>query len=179
MAYLAAGRVPANDCVNDFGNSGEEFVRRGFGLALSTVMAASLALPVAADTQSDPQKIVDDRVAAMKAMAGKVNEAFQLSGTDASEARAKLAAALAIAESIPSRFPKGTADGDPGVTTRALPAIWSDGAGFAQRAAALAAAMKAVDARLAAGDAAGAEAAFGDVRKTCGGCHEPYRGPAK
>jgi len=140
----------------------------GFALATTAVIGAEA-----------PQQIVDGRVAAMKQMGGKVTEAFQLSDTDATASQAKLAEALAIAESIPARFPAGTADGDAGVTTRALPKIWSDAAGFKKAADGLVAAIKATDAKLAAKDAAGAEAAFADVRKACGTCHTDYRGPAK
>jgi cytochrome c556 len=150
-------------------------MKRAAGLVVFGIVLAA-ATGMAADT---PQQIVDQRVAAMKQMGGKVNEAFKLSGTDATAARGKLAEALTVAESIPTRFPAGTADGDPGVTTRALPKIWSDAAGFKKSADSLVAALKAADAKLAANDAAGAEVAFGDVRKTCGTCHEPYRGPAK
>lgn len=150
-------------------------MKRAAGLIVLGFMLAATA-GIAADA---PQQIVDQRVAAMKQMGGKVNEAFQLSGTDASGARAKLAEALAIAEAIPSRFPAGTADGDAGVSTRALPKIWSDAAGFKKASDGLVAAMKAADAKLAAKDAPGAEAAFGDVRKACGTCHNDYRGPAK
>ena len=140
----------------------------GIALAATTVMAADA-----------PQQTVDQRVAAMKQMGGKVNEAFQLSGTDAAGARAKLADAITIAQSIPTRFPAGTFDGDPGVTTRALPKIGSDKEGFQKAADGLVAALKAADAKLAANDTAAVDAAFADVRKACGTCHEPYRGPAK
>ena len=150
-------------------------MNRALRLAVAGIALAATAA-MAADA---PQTIVDQRVAAMKQMGGKVNEAFQLSGTDAAGARAKLAEAITIAQSIPTRFPKGTADGDPGVTTRALPKIWSDTAGFQKAADGLVAAMKATDAKLAANDTAAVDAAFADVRKACGSCHEPFRGPAK
>lgn len=149
-------------------------MKRTFGLVLIGVALAATVV-TAADA---PQDIVDQRIAAMKQMGGKVNEAFQLSGTDATGARAKLAEAIALAEAIPSRFPAGTADGDAGVKTRALPKIWSDGAGFKAAADGLVSALKAVDAKLAAKDP-GVEAAFNDARKACGTCHETYRGPNK
>jgi len=153
-------------------------MRRTGGLAIlgAVLLAAGVAT---GDTVSEAQKSVDQRVAAMKEMGGKINEAFQLSGANTADARTKLAAALAIAQSIPSRFPAGTADGDAGVTTRALPKIWSDHAGFQKAADGLAAALKAADAKLAANDSAGADAAFTDVRKACATCHESYRGKAK
>ena len=149
-------------------------MKRTFGLVFFGVALAATVV-TAADA---PQDIVDQRVAAMKQMGGKVNEAFQLSGTDATASRAKLAEAIALAEAIPSRFPAGTADGDPGVKTRALPKIWSDSAGFKTAADGLVSALKAVDAKLAAKDPA-VEAAFNDARKACGTCHETYRGPNK
>jgi len=144
------------------------------------LVVVGLALTASAGIAADaPQTVVEQRVAAMKQMGGKLNEAFQLSGTDAAAARAKLAEAIPIAQSIPTRFPDGTFDGDPGVSTRAQPKIKSDRAGFQKAADGLVAALKAADAKLAANDAAGIDAAFADVRKACGSCHEPFRGPAK
>ena len=71
---------------------------------------AGIALAATAAMAADaPQTIVDQRVAAMKQMGGKVNEAFQLSGTDAAGARAKLAEAITIAQSIPTRFRRQSA----------------------------------------------------------------------
>ena len=153
-------------------------MKRLFGLAIlgAALMTAGSAF---ADVEGKRQATVDERVAAMKEMGGKVNEAFQLSGTSAAEARTKLAAAMAIAQTITGRFPAGTADGDPGVTTRALPKIWSDQTGFKTAADGLLAALQAADAKLAANDSAGSDAAFADVRKACGACHQDYRGPAK
>jgi cytochrome c556 len=150
-------------------------MKRTISLVVLGFALTATAVP-AADT---PQQIVDARVAAMKQMGGKVNEAFQLSGTDAAGARAKLAEAIALAEAIPSRFPKGTADGDPDVKTRALPKIWSDSAGFQKAADGLVAALKDVDAKLAKDPGSELEAAFAGARKACGSCHDTYRGPNK
>lgn len=151
-------------------------MKRTIGLvALGFALTATAV--IADDAASDKQQIVDQRVAAMKQMGGKVNEAFQLSGTDAAGARAKLAEAITLAQAIPSRFPAGTADGDPDVKTRALPKIWSDSAGFQKAADGLVAALQAVDAKLAAN--ADTKTAFDDARKACGSCHETYRGPNK
>jgi cytochrome c556 len=145
------------------------------------VLVAALALAGGAygDTAEGPQQAVDKRVATMRQMAGKLNEAYQLSATNASEARAKLADASAIAQSIPSLFPPGTADGDPGVSTRALGKIWTDADGFKAAAQGLVTAIKGIDAKLAANDIAAVEGAFAEMRKACGTCHTDYRGPAK
>jgi hypothetical protein len=67
-----------------------------------------------------PQDIATAREATMKQLAGHVKAAFD-PATSAADAKARLAGAIKIAESIPSLFPKGTGIGDMGVTdTRAL-----------------------------------------------------------
>ncbi|MEQ1752548.1 MAG: cytochrome c [Micropepsaceae bacterium] len=141
------------------------------GLVLGFVLIAGTAW--AAGTMS-PQQIVDDRVAGMKSLVGNVKGAHD--ATDPAVAKDHLAKAIAFAESIPSKFPKGTGVGDAGVTkSRALQDIWSKPADFKAAADALAKALK--GASDAVGDATKFEAAFGDVKKSCGGCHTPFRGP--
>lgn len=140
------------------------------GAALVIAACAGAAI---ADTKS-PQQVVDDRVAGMKGMGGNLQAASK--AATPADAQAKLAAALAFAEKIPSLFPKGTGVGDPGVTkTRALQTIWAKPADFKAASDALVAALKAAHA--AAPDKAKLDLAFGEVRKTCGGCHTPFRGP--
>jgi cytochrome c556 len=94
------------------------------------------------------------------------------------DAKAKLAEAIAFAETIPSHFPKGTGIGDPGVTkSRALQDIWAKPAEFKAAADALVPALKGVDAALDSGDKAKIDAAADQIGKSCGGCHKPFRGP--
>lgn len=137
-------------------------------------IAVALCATAAWAAAKTPQQIVDDRVAGMKTMGGNVQAAGK--AATPAEAKAKIAAALAFAETIPSAFPKGTGIGDKGVTkTRALQDIWAKPTEFKAAADALADALKAVDAAL--GDQGKTDAAFGEVRKSCGGCHTPFRGP--
>lgn len=139
-------------------------------VALAVCASAAIALAAA----KSPQQVVDDRIAGMKTMGGNLKAAS--TAATPQEAQAKLAAAITFAESIPSLFPKGTGIGDPGVTkTRALQEIWKKPAEFKAAADALANALKAASASAA--DKAKFEAALGDVRKSCGGCHTPFRGP--
>lgn len=143
----------------------QRFAVAAFGVAICAGVAW------AADA---PQKIIDDRVAGMKAMAGNLKGASE--AVAPADVQAKLAAAIAFAETIPSRFPKGTGIGDTGVTkTRALQDIWAKPAEFKAAAETLLNALKAAHA--AAGDQAQLDAAFGAVRKSCAGCHTPFRGP--
>lgn len=65
-----------------------------------------------------------------------------------------------------------------GVKTRALPAIWTGAADFKAKADALAKAAGAVAAAAKSGDVAATKTAAAEIGKTCGACHDTYRGPA-
>lgn len=135
----------------------------GVLVAASTVWAAGMT----------PQQIVDDRVAGMKTLIGNLKAAS--TATDPAVAKAELAKGIAFAKSLPDKFPKGTAPGDAGVTkTRALPEIWAQPVEFKASADLLALMLQA--ASDAAGDKAKFDAAFGDIKKTCGTCHDKFRG---
>lgn len=143
-----------------------------FGAA--TLAAMALAGSVCAAAAPSPQDIVDDRVAGMKSLIGSLKGATE--ATDAAVVKDHLAKAIAVAKSIPSKFPKGTGIGDAGVTkTRALQDIWTKPAEFKAASEGFVAALEA--ARAAAGDAAKFGAAMGGVKKSCGSCHDAFRGP--
>ena len=76
---------------------------------------------------------------------------------------------------LPALFPAGSGTGE----TRALPAIWSDRAGFEQAAANMVTALGVLRTAAASGDVAATTAAFGQAGATCGACHRAYRGPAR
>jgi cytochrome c556 len=138
------------------------------------VGAALVVCASAAWAADAPQQVIDERVSGMKKMGADMTVASKT--PTAIVAQASLTTALAFAESIPSRFPKGTGIGDPGVTkTRALQDIWAKPAEFKAAADALVAALKV--ARDAAGDKTKLDAALAAVGKSCGGCHKPFRGP--
>jgi cytochrome c556 len=123
-----------------------------------------------------PQDVADARETAMKQMAGHIKVAAD-PATNPPDAKTRLAEAIKIAETIPSLFPKGSGIGDPGVTgTRALQDIWRKPDEFKSAADALVGALKSADTALG-GDRVKLDAAFGDVRKACGSCHTPFRGP--
>jgi len=76
------------------------------------------------------------------------------------------------AQVIPALFPAGT---DKGGNTKALPAVWSDRAGFEQAAANLGKAAQALSAAAASGDEAATANAFRDLGQACGNCHRNFR----
>jgi cytochrome c556 len=69
-------------------------------------------------------------------------------------------------------FPKGS---DQGHNTKALPAIWSDMAGFQKNAQDLSAASTKLAQLARAGDAAGVAEQVKVVGGTCGACHRAFR----
>jgi cytochrome c556 len=78
-------------------------------------------------------------------------------------------------EGFPPRFPAGSGSGD----TRALPAIWTDRAGFEAANGNMLTQLRAFQAAANAGDQAALAAAFQQTGATCGACHRPYRAPAR
>lgn len=82
---------------------------------------------------------------------------------------------IAFYRGLPALFPAGSGTGE----TRALPAIWSDRAGFEQVNTNMVNQLQALRTAAAAGDNAALTAAFNQTGATCGTCHRPYRGPAR
>ena len=142
-----------------------------------SAVVAGLALSagsVLASAALTPQQIVDDRVAGMKALGGNLKGTK--TAADVAGAKAELAKAIAFAETVQSRFPKGTGIGDVGVTkSRALQDIWTKPDQFKSATDALISALRVAEA--AAGDQAKFDAAFGAIGKSCKGCHDQFRGP--
>jgi cytochrome c556 len=73
---------------------------------------------------------------------------------------------------IPTLFPKGTEQGG---NTKALPAIWSDAAGFQKDAAALGEAAGKLAEAAKAGNADAMAVQIKAVGDACGACHRGYR----
>ena len=75
-------------------------------------------------------------------------------------------------KSFPSMFPAGSEQGN---NTRALPAVWSDPAGFQKIANQLVEAADKMAADAKAGDTDGVTAQIKAVGEACGACHRTYR----
>jgi cytochrome c556 len=146
------------------------------GIRLLAAVAVLAAVPTVALLAQDA-KVVDDRQAVMKAMGKDMGAVKTLLGGPASELGQAKVHAASIAEEagkIPSMFPEGSDVGD----SEALPAVWSDRAGFEQAAARLGELANKLSAAADTGDAKQVTAAFADLGKNgCGGCHQTYRKP--
>lgn len=86
-----------------------------------------------------------------------------------------IAGMISFFQGLPARFPEGSGVGE----TRALPAIWSDRAGFETANTNMVTQLRALQAAANTGDQAALAAAFQQTGATCGACHRPYRGPAR
>lgn len=73
-------------------------------------------------------------------------------------------------------FPHGTGP-EARVRTRAKPEIWSNAAGFRHAGATFVVAARALNDAASAGDVARIRAAFPAVQRSCGACHDSFRGP--
>lgn len=138
-----------------------------------SIVAAVLALGTFAVTAqgSDP---ISARKDAMK-MAGQqtalgARMARGAAPFDLAQARGIFAAYQKVAHNYATLFPAGT---ETGGDTAALPAIWSNRADFEARVSKWEADARTEGSKVT--DLATFQAAFGEVTKSCGGCHETYR----
>lgn len=118
--------------------------------------------------------ISDKRVASMKEIGGAMKAISDVAKGNAAASEATVAAAMKIntmAADIPSWFPEGSGE------YRAKANIWTDWAGFKAANDKLVAASADLVAATKTMDAGKIGAALGATGKTCGGCHDDYRGP--
>ena len=137
--------------------------------------AALTAIPLAALAQTPaagltPEQIVAARQSAYILSGGNF-AAMKAAADSGAEIRQLAFPARALARwarTLPSLFPAGTNL----ATSKALPAVWSDRAGFEARAAAYAEAAGALAQAAQAGDRALFLERWAAVRQTCAACHD-------
>ncbi|MBC2666224.1 cytochrome c [Novosphingobium flavum] len=144
---------------------------------IKLVAALSLAALVAGCSGVDPNSPAGKRHAAYEKV-GAANKAlgkvFEAPTPDLAAAAEPIATLKAQAAVLPSLFPAGSGP-ESGQKTEALPAIWSDPAGFSTAMNNFTGAVAKLDAAHAAGDLAATKAAAADLGKTCKACHTKYR----
>lgn len=140
---------------------------------IRTLIAVS-AIVVGISAAVAQQDVIKDRQAAMKALGGQAGQGAKfMKGEepfDLAKAQNIFATYAATADKAPSLFP---ANSKTGGDTAALPAIWEKEADFKAKFAKFSADAK--DAQGKVKDEASFKAAFPEVMKNCGGCHETYR----
>jgi cytochrome c556 len=140
----------------------------------AATLATVLALAVPAWAQGD---VVAARRDGLKGIARQMDgiKAVIDQRGDPRTTGAGIAEMISFFDGFPARFPAGSGSGD----TRALPAIWTDRAGFETANANMVTQLRALQAAANSGDQAAFTAAFQQTGATCGACHRPYRGPAR
>jgi cytochrome c556 len=139
---------------------------------IRTVLAvAALAVGVTVALAQDP---IAARKATMKEVGAQARNGAQMmrgeAPFDLAKAKVIFATYASAAEKMPTLFPDNTKTG--GETT-AAPKIWEDKAGFAAGFAKLGKESKEAEASVK--DLDSFKAAFGNVSKNCGACHETFR----
>lgn len=147
-------------------------------LLMGAVLGAGL-FGLAQAQQQTVQVPADGMIAArqaaydlMGAMFGDIKRALDAKVTDVKPFKANAEAIGNWAKNVPNMFPPGTEQGH---GTKALPAIWSDRAGFEKAAGNLLSAADQLAKAADANDAAAFTAAFQATGQACGGCHRNYR----
>ena len=143
--------------------------------AVLAIVLAGLfgAAAQAAEVELAPSTLVSIRQAGYAlqgANLGDIARALQAGETNVKPFKDNAEAILAWSKIIPDLFPKGTDK-----NTKALPAVWSERAGFEKGAAALTAAAETLVKAADANDAPAFLTAFKATADACKGCHRTYR----
>ena len=139
-----------------------------------TVFAiATLAVGV---TAAFAQNVIADRTALMKQQGAQTAQGAKfMKGEepfDLAKAKNIFTVLASTADKMPSVFPESSKTAE----SKSLPALWEKYDDFKARAAKLGTDAKAAEASVK--DEASFKAAFPEVTKNCGGCHQLYRKPA-
>lgn len=138
-------------------------------------LAIAAGLAVVASGATVAQDVIAKRKAYMKAVGGAAKASNEMikgeKPFDAKVAAEHMTKVSAGWDEFSKSFPKGT---ETGGETTASPKIWESFKDFDDKGKAMAAAATKA-AAAAAGGADAFKAAWGDVGKTCKGCHEVYR----
>ena len=133
----------------------------------------ALAGTAFAQVASAPGDVIAERRAGLKRM-GQHMEAMKPVAEARGDVRAltpRIDDMIAWYRGLPALFPEGSGTGD----TKALPAIWSDRAGFEAADQKLLGQLDVLKAAATSGDPAAFATAFQATGPACGGCHRPYR----
>ena len=145
-------------------------------LKFAVITAAIVSCGAVVAWAATPEEVVAQREDAMKsfgagtkALTGFVRDN---QGT-IDDVKATTAKMKATSENLLALFPEGTAVGVG--KSAAKPEIWANWADFQTKVKGAQDAIATLDAAAQSGDATKVKAAFPDVGKACGACHETYR----
>jgi len=137
-------------------------------LAAGAMVGGATIAMAQADVVKERQENRKQAGAAMRAVKAIIDAKGPTAGAVEQAAKLKTLEAAFI-----KMFPPGS-DKD----SKALPVVWTDWAGFQAASKASDAAYDKLAAAAGSGDQAALAAAFADVGKTCGACHDKFRAKA-
>ena len=138
------------------------------------MVVTALALVALAGTAMAQGDAIAERRAGLKRMGGHMDAIKPVAEArgDVKALEPRIDDMIAWFRTMPTRFPPGSEHGD----TKALPAVWSDRAGFEAANTRLLGQLDVLKAASASGDAAGFATAFQATgSQYCGGCHRNFR----
>ena len=148
-------------------------------LGAIAMTAAVILVPPLATAQDAQEKAIETRQGYMKIVGWEAGPLFGMAKGEIeynADAAKKHAANLKLISQYPvaELFMKGTSNEDRPGKTRTLAKAWSDWDGFAKALGDWQAAIDGLQSKAGAGHGELA-AAVGELGKSCGGCHKPYR----
>lgn len=146
-----------------------------FSKITMAALVAGLAFTAAAPQAAADEAAIQARQGLMKGVGATMGGLKAVvEGEVPTSAAASLAGAMAgFSQAAVLAFPEGSM----GANSRAKAEIWSKPADFNAAVAAFQGAAAGMAAVAKSGDAGAIKAAFGELGKSCGGCHKPFRAP--
>jgi cytochrome c556 len=141
----------------------------------SLLIALGAGAASTAFAQAKPETLVEQRQAAMKLIGKYFGPVAGMAQGRIPYDGATVARNAGYLEALSQMPWDGFAASTSGLKSRALPAVYSDGAKFKQSQDQFQSAVTALVAASKGGDEARVKAAVGDVGKSCGGCHDSFR----
>ncbi|KJV08628.1 hypothetical protein VZ95_16585 [Elstera litoralis] len=145
---------------------------KAFGRVAAALVSLAILAPVAVSAQGDA---IANRKADFQTLRKSLGEIKNVvdgkAGIETATAPAQAMADVGKRLTSKVNFPAGSDKGD----TKALPLIWTDGAGFDKAAAGFNSGVGALVVAANAKNLDGLKAAFGETAKACGVCHDTYR----
>ena len=149
-------------------------IGKGLRMRKALLLGAVALLATTGMARADGPNMIELRQTSLDLMGGDYAAIRFVAGAkgDMKSVESAAKAIKRFATLMPSLFPKGS---ETGGDTKALPAIWSDNAGFVKAAETLAEAADKLAVLAKAGDADGVDAQIKVVGAACGACHKDYR----
>lgn len=148
-------------------------------MLLGVAVFALIGVAVAQTPARTPAQLIRNRQAGYKQIGAAfrgVQEQVRASEPSLPTLRQHAATLARLAPQVSGWFPAGTGS-EAGVRTRALPAIWTNGPAFRTASVNLVVAARQLDTAARGTDVASIRAAAQALGRTCGGCHDQFRGP--